>query len=615
MHLRYFLLTLLFFLLSVPAGAANVYWVGGTDNWDATAGSKWSTSSGGSGGAAVPGASDTAIFDQTNTVCTITINTTVAQVTLTKGTLHTDGASDNSGLTHSWGIFSSSNANTRTLTLGNSQITITGTGSAWTISSGTCNVSTNTANITFTGAAPQVGFGSKTQGGTVTFTAPSAGSPALLSSDIFNNLTINGFAGKTDQFLLAANTTVTGTLTITGNSRINQLLFRSNTLGTPRTITTTGATVTATNTDFRDIALSVTKDFSGQTDIGDCGGNNMIFPASTTQTLTGNSANWSTASWTSRVPLPQDDVVISLTAGQTLTADMPRLGRNISFTTGTNLTLGNAVTSYGSLDFTGAGTFSVGSYGYTFESRSRSGTSTLTNNSKTFAQAVTFVNVGSTIQLADAFTGSATTTFSNGTFDANGQNVNSGIFTLSGATVLGGSGTWTATSTSATATKWGVTSGSFQAGSSTITLSDTGANAKTFAGGGQNYNNLTIPGASGAGTFTITGANSFNTLTISAPRTVTFPDSTTTTIAHLVANGDGSNAITINSSTGGTPAILKSSLDQNLTYTNPTDISFTGATWKCLTGCTPGTGVTGLNTSWTNSFKSGSLKTGSLKIQ
>jgi hypothetical protein len=41
--------------------------------------------------------------------------------------------------------------------------------------------------------------------------------------------------------------------------------------------------------------------------------------------------NWSDpTAWTSRVPLPQDDVMIKATPAKTvLTADMPRLGRNI----------------------------------------------------------------------------------------------------------------------------------------------------------------------------------------------------------------------------------------------------------------------------------------------
>lgn len=42
---------------------ANRFWVGGTDTWNATAGSKWSTTSGGAGGAATPTSADDVFFD------------------------------------------------------------------------------------------------------------------------------------------------------------------------------------------------------------------------------------------------------------------------------------------------------------------------------------------------------------------------------------------------------------------------------------------------------------------------------------------------------------------------------------------------------------------------
>jgi len=42
---------------------ANRYWVGGNANWDATAGTKWATTSGGAGGAAVPTTSDDVFLD------------------------------------------------------------------------------------------------------------------------------------------------------------------------------------------------------------------------------------------------------------------------------------------------------------------------------------------------------------------------------------------------------------------------------------------------------------------------------------------------------------------------------------------------------------------------
>ena len=43
---------------------ADRYWVGGTANWDGTAGTKWATSSGGLGGASVPTSADDVFFTQ-----------------------------------------------------------------------------------------------------------------------------------------------------------------------------------------------------------------------------------------------------------------------------------------------------------------------------------------------------------------------------------------------------------------------------------------------------------------------------------------------------------------------------------------------------------------------
>lgn len=51
---------------------ANRYWVGGSATWDGTAGSKWSTTSGGAGGAAVPTASDDVFFNAASGAVTIT---------------------------------------------------------------------------------------------------------------------------------------------------------------------------------------------------------------------------------------------------------------------------------------------------------------------------------------------------------------------------------------------------------------------------------------------------------------------------------------------------------------------------------------------------------------
>lgn len=53
---------------------ANRYWVGGTENWNTTAGSKWSTTSGGAGGEAVPTSSDDVYFDASSGAVTVTVS-------------------------------------------------------------------------------------------------------------------------------------------------------------------------------------------------------------------------------------------------------------------------------------------------------------------------------------------------------------------------------------------------------------------------------------------------------------------------------------------------------------------------------------------------------------
>lgn len=59
---------------------ANRYWVGGTASWDGTAGTKWSTTSGGVGGASVPTTADDVFFTNLSSgLCTIAAGNTGAK--------------------------------------------------------------------------------------------------------------------------------------------------------------------------------------------------------------------------------------------------------------------------------------------------------------------------------------------------------------------------------------------------------------------------------------------------------------------------------------------------------------------------------------------------------
>ena len=52
---------------------ADRYWVGGSASWDATAGTKWSLTSGGAGGSAVPTSSDDVYIDSGSGAVTVTV--------------------------------------------------------------------------------------------------------------------------------------------------------------------------------------------------------------------------------------------------------------------------------------------------------------------------------------------------------------------------------------------------------------------------------------------------------------------------------------------------------------------------------------------------------------
>lgn len=58
------------------------YWVGGTANWDATAGTKWALTSGGAGGQAVPTSADDVFFDAASGAVTCTVSATVNSLSL-----------------------------------------------------------------------------------------------------------------------------------------------------------------------------------------------------------------------------------------------------------------------------------------------------------------------------------------------------------------------------------------------------------------------------------------------------------------------------------------------------------------------------------------------------
>jgi hypothetical protein len=78
---------------------ADRYWVGGTASWDTTAGTKWATTSGGAGGAAVPTNADDVYIDANSGAVTVTLVGNRAMKTLDfTGFTGTFGGTSGSGL-------------------------------------------------------------------------------------------------------------------------------------------------------------------------------------------------------------------------------------------------------------------------------------------------------------------------------------------------------------------------------------------------------------------------------------------------------------------------------------------------------------------------------------
>lgn len=188
---------------------ASRYWVGGTSTWNATAGTKWATTSGGAGGAAVPTGSDDVFFDAASGAVTITHD----------GTRNCNNF-DATGFTGTY-------AGQNTPVLG-----ISGNftrGSSMTVDS--------------TGA--QLTFNANTTGKTLTFNGASWGRGIL-----FNNSS-GGWTLQDDLNNLTANVNLTsGSLDTNGKTVTCGQFFSSNTNN--RSLTLGASTINCSNWSFTD---------------------------------------------------------------------------------------------------------------------------------------------------------------------------------------------------------------------------------------------------------------------------------------------------------------------------------------------------------------------------
>lgn len=493
------------------------------------------------------------------------------QDTLNNGSssfLLSNGTLDTNNQTVTCGNFIASGSATRTLTLGSSTINSAGSpnlgGTNMTFNVGTSTINMTGATVIFTG-------GSRTYN-VLTFNNTNI---AINDVNTFATLTVNTGATKLGSVTFGGNQTITGTFTCNGNSVTNRVLICSSVTGTARTIT--AATVAITNADLRDLTGAGAGSWnlasiSGNS--GDCGGNTSITLTTAADQhwikAAGAGGSWSggATNWTTRTPLPQDDVYFDFAFGtsQTITGDMPRLGKSISFTgatwtTALTLSLNQATSIFGSFTSITGLTHTNNAVNVTFEGRS---SYTLDTKSINFGNNFVMDAPGGTLTLQVALSGASSRTFAltKGTFNAVSFDVTFLTFivqSFASSILTMGSGTWTCTGTGAVFTA--NNSSVINAGTSTIKITDASATGKTFAGSGKTYNNLWFAVGAGTASLTVSGSNTFNDFRDSGTvaHSILFTAGTTNSVSTFTVTGTVGNVVTINSTTTAIHTLKKTS--------------------------------------------------------
>jgi hypothetical protein len=259
--------------------------------------------------------------------------TAARALTLTSGTFVTGNYDINIG------VFSSTGTGIRSVSLGSSAITLTGSATVWNLITTTNLVfSAGTSTITFDGTGPviaQMGglnYNNVVLG--VNMVNDIVNNFSLVGANTFNNLTLTAPTVTGRKFItLSADQTVTGTLTSVGATPLNRLAMSS--VNNSIVYTVTAAAVNLANTEFRSITAAGSASPWTGTGLGDQGGNsNIIFPPA--KIVYWNSlggGDWSATAWAltsggtpnlSNFPLPQDSAVIDdvgINSGSVITID------------------------------------------------------------------------------------------------------------------------------------------------------------------------------------------------------------------------------------------------------------------------------------------------------
>ncbi len=500
-------------------------------------------------------------------------------------------------------VLTSDNNNKRTIDFGSGTTTLAG-GPLFGTTANAANdltVVSGTSQINLTSTSHTLSGNGKTFYN-VAFTTTSTGTVTINGANTFNNLSFTGITSAgLKNISISANQTINGTFTCSAGTNATMRHFvRSDTLGTLGTTRTlTCNAVSLTDVDFRDITIAGTAAPAGGTRIGDCKGNSGItFTAATTRywNLAGNN-NWSATGWAAssgaspdvnNFPLAQDTCVFESTSpGSGATITIPsgavyNIG-TIDMSARTSNTMTLTITSgaviYGNW-INGTGITISGTNAIRFSGR---GSQTITSAGVAFTQDVYTESPGGSVTLQDAFITNRASNFallvSNGTFDANGFNVTisnaGGRFSGTGTasrTIAIGSGTWTIAGDGANAWNCVISTNLTVTGTGVIKL--TSGSAKTFAGGGAAYTDITLD-QGGVGALTISGNNTFkDIINTSGVATSILLSNTIQRVAQWTGAGTAGNLLTITGTSAASPAtlILTGATDPDVDYVVITNI-------------------------------------------
>lgn len=504
-----------------------------------------------------------------NTLAAITMNATsggtlslqdnlncgTATITFTNGTFQTNGK------TITCGVFASNNGNTRSLDISSSTVNVGSTGTIWNMATTTgltFTVTGSTVNFTDTSASTKAINIANTAGSGIAFNAISitgSGTGALTfnaggSSAV--NFTIN--TPKTVKWTAATTFTVSGAFTATGTAG-NIITLSSGTSTSTATLALNGTIPSPDYWSIRDITNSGS---TGLTNIGNnsqgalSAANILGFYSTKTISNAGGNYNATTAWVEGIVPSSIDKIVATGTSGNLainvnsncfsldLTGYVGTLSGSSFFTV--NASGGSTQT----VKFAGTVTWS----GTLLLSMPDATTVNLTSGGKTWGSIQ--AGIAGTVSMQDNLTLSASI-LNGGTTNwlTNGFSVNALTFTCGGTSTNITNSTISLSGTGGLGTNNWVGAGTLTTTGSTIAFTNNGNSDKTFAGGGNIYNNISITGG-GTGKVIFTGTNTFATFpqVTGGTKSLTWPAGVTTTITNGTAGwGNGTNILTLTSST------------------------------------------------------------------